>query len=132
MKKFKIFDQERKKWVYFTLSDLVNINPESTFGDSCFLMQRFEYDYSDEDVCEFTGFYAMGEEVYENDIVEIFVPDETGEFLNEEHGLVMKDEDNACWVIKNPKTGKMIDINANYYVIGNIIEDPDFFERVEQ
>jgi len=108
--KFRAWDRKRKRWVYFYLYEIVNINHESLSDDEWAFIQM-------ENVCQYIGLEDINDkEIYEGDIIK-------GEWIDLYTGLTKE------------KISVITDIRAipdyvNCEVIGNIYENPELLKEV--
>jgi len=115
--KFRAWDENRKKWVYFRLDEIVNINHESLTDDEWAFIQL-------KNIGQYTGLKDKnGREIYEGDIVKgtgknpiIYVV----EWLDSYGGFAFVDKEKAI-----PAYEFLVNFCE---VIGNIYENLELLE----
>ncbi len=106
--KFRAWDSNRNKWVYFALHEIININPESSTEDE-WAFTQFER------VGRYIGFHDKNDkEIYEDDIVK----------HQDVLGAVEFRKDCGCWDIAT-SSGYLCMYNKNWSeteIVGNIYD----------
>ncbi len=128
--KFRAWDSTRKKWVYFNLFEIININHESLTDDEWAFIQL-------ERIGRYIGLHDKhNREIYEGDIIELIVgqskwigivyySNRLAKFLIDclasDAGIWDFAAVGICEEVPNRMT--------NIEVIGNIYENPKLFEK---
>ncbi|MHC1568707.1 MAG: YopX family protein [Candidatus Syntropharchaeia archaeon] len=120
--KFRAWDENREKWVYFRLDEIVNINHESLTDDEWAFIQL-------KDVGQYTGLKDKnGREVYEEDIVR-FKDWWDEEMVGE---VRYSEKDMAFTIVNDFWDGFPMMYADDIEVIGNIYENPELLEEAEE
>ncbi len=128
--KFRAWDSTRKKWVYFNLFEIININHESLTDDEWAFIQL-------ERVGRYIGFHDKhNREIYEGDIVEFII--DQSKWI----GVICYSDRFAKFLVDcSAINGGVWDFGVagiyeevsnritNIEVIGNIYENPELFEK---
>jgi len=113
--KFRAWDRRRKKWVYFYLYEIVDINQESMTDDEWAFIQL-------ENVGQYTGLKDKnGKEIYEGDIVR----DQDGNLYQVKYTEYYIYPFGAIF----PDKAKEVVNEYKCEVIGNIYENPELLEE---
>ena len=119
--KFRAWDENRKKWVYFRLDEIVNINHESLTDDEWAFIQL-------KNIGQYTGLKDKnGREIYEGDIVR-FKDWWDEEMVGE---VRYSEKDMAFTIVNDFWDGFPIMYADDLEVIGNIYENPELLEEAE-
>ena len=113
--KFRAWDEQNKKWVYFTLLDLTLINQESLIDDEYAILQL-------KNVGQYTGIEDKnGKEIYEGDILQDQYYDIAKVFYNRRYaGFNVRYKDG---VMAFPHNGMNVKVIGNIYDNKNLLGD---------
>ena len=139
--KFRAWDENRKKWVYFRLDEIVNINHESLTDDEWAFIQL-------KNIGQYTGLKDKnGREIYEGDIVKTSCGDigiikfgipkdmtiNGGEYDVDYIGFYI-DIIKGDWGTTDveSRVAPLVDDYYEIEVIGNVYENPELLEGAEK